>query len=167
MVGAVATVVDVSIFHRLNGAGLHYAISAAVGFLVGIIVSYCLSVRWVFRSRSLENRTAEFAAFAIIGIIGLGLTELVIAVSVIVLNHCPRIGGEVSAIADRLIGHMDARRLYPLVGKGIAIVTVFAWNFGVRRLLLFRTNSSESGRSAARRSPPCRDPETSEGPDRS
>jgi len=114
-VGAVATVADIYCLHTLIArAHVPYLESAAVAFVVGLIVNYALSIRWVFASRTMGNRTVEFAVFGAIGLAGLGLTELVMWTSVEKLG------------------------LGVMLAKLLAVVVVFAWNFGLRRALLFR-----------------------------
>ncbi|MFI4935519.1 MAG: GtrA family protein [Caulobacterales bacterium] len=94
-------------------AGLHYLISAAIGFSAGILVSYGLSVSWVFRHRRLASRRFEFVAFFGIGLLGLALNEALMRAFVegAGLNY---------AIAK-----------IPAAGIG------FVFNFGSRRILLF------------------------------
>lgn len=116
IVGFVATVADVITLHVLaNILQMNPAGAAAIGFALGLTISYVLSIRWVFSSRTLGNAALEFAAFAAIGIVGLGLTELII--------H---------------LGIREFGREHLLHAKYFAIVTVFSWNFGARRVLLFR-----------------------------
>ena len=53
---------------------LHFSLgwSASIGFAVGALVAYLLSIRWVFRQRAFASAPAvEFLAFIGIGIAGL------------------------------------------------------------------------------------------------
>lgn len=61
----------------------------ALGFLVGLGINYILSILFVFRKN--ENRNSGrnlrgFMIFALIGVIGLGLTELGMYIGAILLN---------------------------------------------------------------------------------
>jgi putative flippase GtrA len=114
VVGAVATLADMSVLYVLT-SGLHikYLISASAGFIAGLVLNYILSINWVFCSRKLGNAFAEFAVFGVIGLIGLALTDLVMYAGV------------------ELLG------LYYMLTKLTAVVIVFAWNFCVRRAMLF------------------------------
>jgi putative flippase GtrA len=115
VVGALAFAADFGTLWGLTEiGGLHFLVSAAVGFCVGLAVNYWLSIRWVFRSRSLASAPAEFGIFAGVGIVGLGLNELVLWV------------------ATDWIG------LRYLVSKCFAAALVLVWNFLARRHLLFR-----------------------------
>ena len=69
---------------------LSLAWSASIGFALGAIVAYVLSIRWVFRDRTYGNAPAlEFATFVAIGIAGLGLTQLVLWAGTLVLHLLP------------------------------------------------------------------------------
>jgi putative flippase GtrA len=95
-------------------AGLHYLASAAVSFLAGTTVSYILSVVWVFDTRRVASKTAEYALFVLVGVVGLGLNE-----------------GLLWLFTEPL-------GLHYLVSKIVAATLIFGWNFGARKLLLFR-----------------------------
>src|SRR6185503_18454807 len=62
---ALALALDFGVFmglHRL--AGLDYRIAAPVGFTLGLVLIYVLSIRLVFRQRRLKDARAEFILFA-------------------------------------------------------------------------------------------------------
>ena len=121
-VGGVATVADMSTLAVLTEVfHIYPLVSAAFAFIVGLAVNYAMSIRWVFASRRLGSATAEFTVFAIIGVAGLGLTELIMAVGMHVIH------------------------LHYMVAKAAAVVIVFIWNFGARRTLLFRNRGSNAG----------------------
>ena len=115
LVGGFAFVCDTftlfSLTHYLN---VNYLVSGAVGFVVGTVVNYVLSRIWVFQKRTLQNTTAEMTIFTLIGIVGLGLNELILW------------------FFQSKVG------VYYLYAKGVSGVTVFMWNFGARKLTLFR-----------------------------
>ncbi len=94
---------------------VHYLWAATLGFLLGAVTSYLLSVRWVFRHRRLAAfpRT-EFAAFAAVGVAGLGLNNLAIYVAV------------------------EHAGLGLLAAKAVAAMLTFSFNFGLRKWGLFR-----------------------------
>lgn len=114
-VGAVAFLVDFGTLVGLTEfAGLHYLLSAAIAFLVGLAVNYTISIRWVFAERALERRSLEFAAFAAIGAAGLGINE------------------GIMALCTGLMG------MHYALSKALSTVIVFFWNFFARRQCLFR-----------------------------
>ena len=94
---------------------VHYLWAATAGFLLGAATSYLLSVRWAFRHRRLAAfpRT-EFAAFAAIGVAGLGLNNMVIYAAV---EHAG------SGL---------------LAAKAVAAAITFSFNFLMRKWGLFR-----------------------------
>jgi len=101
-----------------EAAGLHYLASAAISFLLGTSLTWLLSVLWVFDVRAFRSRLAEYSLFLLVGVVGLGLNELLLWV------------------------FTDAVGLYYLLSKTIAATLVFGWNFGARRALLFRPRST-------------------------
>ncbi|HJT87195.1 MAG TPA: GtrA family protein, partial [Bryobacteraceae bacterium] len=50
--------------------------SAAISFTAGLVVNYLLSRFWVFDRRTFSKTTVEFGIFALIGVVGLLLTQL-------------------------------------------------------------------------------------------
>ncbi|HAR42967.1 MAG TPA: GtrA family protein [Bdellovibrionales bacterium] len=112
MVGGTAAVLDTGCLYLLYQFGMNHFAAAAVGFLVGLLANYLLSILWVFQSSG--NVRQELALFSIIGIGGLGWTELILWVVVNVAN------GPV------------------LLGKGISLVLVLVWNFWMRKKFVFK-----------------------------
>jgi putative flippase GtrA len=114
VVGGAAFLLDFGALWALTElAGLHYLVSAALGFAVGLTVNYCLSVTWVFARRRLASRAGELAAFAAIGVAGVGINELVMWLGTGVLGA------------------------HYLASKIAATAIVFLWNFFARKRLLF------------------------------
>lgn len=94
--------------------GVSYLISGAVGFLVGMVAIYVLSVRWVFEARGVVNPITEFLLFAAIGLVGLGINELMLFLFTGLFS------------------------IHYLLSKLISVVVVFSWNFTARKWILFR-----------------------------
>jgi putative flippase GtrA len=94
-------------------AGVHYLMAAPIGFALGLATIYLLSIRWVFKQRRIADRRAEFALFALIGLAGMALNQLIIWASVELLTVSPEIA------------------------KIISAGMVFCFNFASRKLLLF------------------------------
>ena len=114
MASAAALAVDFGLLVLLTSVfGVDYLISAAVGFSVGVVVVYILSITWVFRGRTNENRGSEFAVFVAIGIAGLGVNELIMWQ-----------GTETAGLPYQ-------------VSKLLSAGCVFLFNFTFRKLLLF------------------------------
>lgn len=115
LVGGVAFLFDVTILYLLTEfAHLNYLLSAMIGYMVGLTITYLFSIHWVFDTRKIKTKRWEFIIFVAIGIVGLGLNELFIWL-----------------ITQYFM-------LYYLLSKGITTVIVFIWNFSAKKLVLFR-----------------------------
>ena len=111
---ALALTVDFGTFiglHRL--AVLDYRIAAPIGFSLGLVLIYALSIRWVFSQRRLKDARAEFVLFAALGLAGLALNQAIITIGMEFLN------------------------LPDWMSKIASAGVVFCFNFGSRKLLLF------------------------------
>jgi putative flippase GtrA len=94
-------------------ADVHYLLAAPIGFALGLATIYVLSVRWVFAHRRFADGRLEFALFALIGIAGMALNQLVLYAAVELLSI--------------------SYELAKLISAGM----VFCFNFAFRKLLLF------------------------------
>lgn len=123
-VGGVAFILDTGIlfllqnfiFYRFGETGV--LISTAFGFLAGLALNYILSIAYVFkRGRDkVEGRQVEsFVIFAIIGVIGLVLTEL----------------GMLWGIRIFAVEHY-------LIIKVFVAAAVLIWNYVARKVFIFR-----------------------------
>ncbi len=125
IVGAIATVVDMGvlivfkdIFHTPTW------ISTALGFIVGLFVNFLISSLWVFeKSKTVTNRSAEFLVFGFIGVIGLIINEVIVHFF------------EANVSDLNLFGLI--LKSY-IIGKMVATLVAFVWNFCARKLLLYR-----------------------------
>jgi putative flippase GtrA len=114
IVGGIAYMVDFGLLFGLTEyAGIPYLLSAAISFLTGLATNYALSIFWVFKTRSMESRMAEFSIFAFIGLVGLGFNEFFLW------------------MFTSLMGW------HYLLSKLAATPLVFLWNFLARRFTLF------------------------------
>ncbi len=115
LVGGLAFMADVTIlvflteFHSVN-----YLFSAGVGFLVGLLINYILSVTWVFSESSYDSKILEFIFFLSIGLIGLVFNELFIWV-----------------FTEKVKTHY-------LASKIVTTALVYFWNFFARKYLVFK-----------------------------
>ena len=114
-VGGVAFVADYgTLFLLTHYAGVHYLLSAGIAFSIGLTVNYLLSISWVFNKNRSTKPWVEFMVFALIGIVGLGLNELIMYVAT------------------------DLLHLHYMVSKLISTALVFCWNFFARKLIIFK-----------------------------
>lgn len=116
--GGLAFVVDFGLFVLcLCIFDWHYLLANLAGLIAGLVLNYALSVGWVFTAceRILEKKkTAEFAVFALVGFVGVGLNELLMFLMV------------------------DSFKWQEMISKMISAIVVLMWNFGGRKLILFR-----------------------------
>ena len=119
--GVIAFIVDfttLSLVYRglLKKWNYSLVIGTATGFIVGTIVNYCISKRFVFNqvvSRT-QSSAFEFLSYAIIGLFGLLLTEvgMYFGVKIVSYNYG--------------------------ITKVIVTGIVLIWNFLARRFLIYR-----------------------------
>lgn len=114
LASAIALGADASLLWALvNRAGWFYIPASIASFMIGAVVAYLLSVRFVFRYRPVRNRSLEFGSFVSLGVVGLLVNTATLAIAV-------------SAVG---LGIMAAKML--------AAGFTFATNFTLRRQLLF------------------------------
>ena len=114
-VGGVAFVADYgTLFLLTHYVGIHYLWSAAIAFAIGLTVNYLLSISWVFNKNRSTNPWVEFIVFTLIGVVGLGLNELIMYVAT------------------------DLMTLHYMLSKLISTALVFCWNFFARKLIIFK-----------------------------
>jgi putative flippase GtrA len=88
-----------------------------VGLVAGLVLNYLMSILWVFTAckRILKTKKGiEFVLFALVGIAGVGINQVLMYLMV------------------------DGLGVNEMVSKMIAAVLVLMWNFGARKLMLFR-----------------------------
>lgn len=113
-VGGVAFLFDFgTLWAATELLGLHYLISSVLGFCVGLLVNYWLATRWVFEPRKRTNASVQFAIFALVGVVGVGLNSL-----------------SIWTLTEWL-------GLHYLGSKLVATGLVYIWNFSIRKALLF------------------------------
>lgn len=113
-VGGIAYCVDFgSLFFLTEVVKIHYLLSAAIAFILGLLTNYALSILWVFPKRALANKRVEFFIFSIIGLVGLGLNEVIIWF------------------------FTEFVHFHYLISKILSTVVVFFWNFVARKKILF------------------------------
>jgi len=114
IVSVAALAVDfVGLVILVQYAHINYLLAASISFVAGLLLNYGLSIYWVFHHSSSQNQWRDFIIFSIIGLIGLGLTDLIMW-----------------ALVSGLV-------LYYVTSKVIATVIVYFWNFGARKKFIF------------------------------
>ncbi len=114
LVAVVAAAVDAGLLWLMvSRLDVHYTFAAAVSFTAGLLVNFALARSFVFQASRL-GFWAELSSYAVIGVAGVLLTELILF------------------LTFGLLG------LPLLPAKAIALVLVFFWNFLARRRLVYR-----------------------------
>ena len=116
--GGLAFFVDFGLFALcLYLLDWHYLLANLVGLVAGLVLNYALSILWVFTAckRTLEKKkVAEFTLFTLVGIAGVGINQLLMYLMV------------------------DGLDLNEMLSKMVAAILVLMWNFGARKLILFK-----------------------------
>lgn len=112
IVGGIAFVVDAGSLW-IMGRFINYLIAAAIAFILGLIANFVLSKLFVFTDQK-KNKVIEFISYGIIGVIGLGITEVLMYL-----------------FTDKL-------GLYFILSKIITAAIVLVWNYAARKILLYR-----------------------------
>lgn len=111
-VGGAAFIADAGTLWIL-GRYIHYLLAAAAAFIIGLAVNFFLSKIFVFKEKQ-KNAALEFAAYALIGVIGLGITEILMYLFTEKLD------------------------LYYMFSKIIVAAIVLVYNFAARKFILYR-----------------------------
>jgi len=114
-VGGIAFIFDFgTLFILTEFFFVYYLVSAAIAFLLGLIINYNLSIIWVFEKRTVKSKWIEFSIFTLIGIVGLVMNEFFIWFFTEMIN------------------------LHYLFSKIASTAIIYLWNFFVRKFVLFR-----------------------------
>ncbi|MEA9652562.1 GtrA family protein [Xanthomonas campestris pv. raphani] len=117
LASVLALLADLCTFSLFARLGWGWYSAATAGFLVGSLVAYVISVRWVFATRSFRSRTVELAMFVLIGCFGLLVVQGVMWVGIEWLG----MPGSIARL--------------------IAVGFSFTSNFVLRKSILFRPRS--------------------------
>lgn len=120
IVGGSAFVLDFLIMYLCNEfvfKGEFLYISVFLGYVIGLIYNFLLSCAYVFKDgfKKIKNKEIQcFIIFTIIGIIGLGLTEILMFLFV------------------------DLADINYMISKIITGVIVVFWNYLARKIIIFK-----------------------------
>ncbi len=144
LVGGTATLVDYSVFWLLDGVLLpligsskgwaiaSLIIATALGFCVGLVVNWLLSVRFVFlqvKDKEEARSKKSFMIFTIIGVIGLLITEIGVILLVTILPEFSLFG------SVTFLGTTWAKWLSRVVMTCIVLM----WNYVGRKIFVFKS----------------------------
>ncbi len=141
LVGGTATIVDYLVHALFEGAilplflddaGWKTLIATALGFCAGLAVNWILSVTFVFRQVKNEREARSkkgFAIFAIIGVIGLGITELGVFALVKLIPTFALFG----------VGEFLGVAWATWVARVAMTCIVLVWNYLGRKIFVFKS----------------------------
>jgi putative flippase GtrA len=99
VVTIVSSAVDFgSLYLLTEPIGIHYLKSAIIAYTLGLIANYALSVMWVFHKKKFRSKVMEFVIFSLIGLLGMGLNELLLWVFTDVLEFYFMLSRLISAL---------------------------------------------------------------------
>ncbi len=117
-VGGIAAVIDFALLYVFTEwFHFHHMISAIIAFIGGLCTNFLLSKLLVFNKNAVESRVKpvwEFLSYALIGVIGLGITELILFV------FTEKIG------------------IHYMISKLIATIVVLIWNYLARKVFIYK-----------------------------
>lgn len=111
-VGAIAAIVNIGMLYVFTDLfHIYYLVSNVLSFLLGLLVNYFLSKKFVFQETTTISKTKEFIIYAMIGVLGLSIDTLLIKI---------------------LTANL---KIYYMISKIISTMIVFIWNFLARKIL--------------------------------
>ena len=112
--GGTAFVADFGLLYVLTDwLHVHYLLSSVLSFATGLLITYLLSIYWIFDQRRFDNRLYEIVLFVVIGVVGLLLTTLFMWL------------------------FTDCLGMYYLLSKMLTTIITTAWNFLAKKFILF------------------------------
>lgn len=137
LVGGLATLVDFGVYEifrflLLKGVSdpLNLVISTSLGFIIGNIINYILSIIFVFKGAKEDKKTQTIKAFLIftlIGVIGLGIKVGVQTGGNSLVKMLFDVDGFMAWFLDTFV-------------YGVATLIVLIWNYIGRKLFIFKDN---------------------------
>ena len=119
-VGGLASVVDwTALWFFYDIVNIYKYVSIALAFACGLLVNYIFSSLFVFTDVETGSRTSQFTIYLTTGLIGLGWTELFML------------------LFDEVLG------IHYMVSKIITTAIVLLWNFGSKKILLYRKRGNK------------------------
>ena len=113
-VGAVNTMIDFTLLSLFVWFGINIFVALSLSYAIGAVNGYLLNNRWTYAHLNRRNSLGGLLRYVSISFVGLGLTELVVAV--LYRSFHMRIA----------------------VDKLAAVVVVFGWNYFANKHFTFR-----------------------------
>ena len=145
LVGGGATIVDYLVFWLFDGVlfpllpmqssgwqTAYLILATALGFLVGLCINWVLSVAFVFQDTKEQTDVRskrDFSTFAIIGVLGLAITEIGVVALVWLFP-------EIQIFQTLTFMNVAWEKW---IAKGIMTALVLVWNYLGRKLFIFKS----------------------------
>ena len=129
-VGGAAFLVQFASFMIFINININYLIATPMAFILGLIANYALSVNWVFNKHALDNMWSEFVIFAVIGVVGMVLTEVLMWFFVDYVSFYQ--------IFYNVHLYNSSHNIGLYVANVVTAALVLFWNFFARKLTLFK-----------------------------
>ncbi len=107
-VGAVNTIVSISIMFGLAYMGVNYLLYTSLAYIVGIVVSFCLNLRLTFSSQGHVRR--RFVRFILVNLLNLACVELVQFVLIELCHFPEELGVGIGMLSYVFIGFFANKR---------------------------------------------------------
>ncbi len=123
--GFLAVIIDFVLLHALTEfLHIHYWFSSGLSYIASTLINYFVTTRFVFARQNHTKETTMFQIFFIIGLIGLGLNQVLMysITEFVNLDYLTRISSSYGLHVRKYIW-----------AKVIAGSTVFLWNFVAKR----------------------------------
>lgn len=122
IVGCLCFFVDYGLMISLTEIfGINYLVSSGLSFTVSVIINYILSLKFVFDTRSNNKKVMEFLIFILLSIIGLGLNQCLMWISV------------------------EKLHIFYMLSKIGTTAVVMVYNFITRKLILEKKKEDDKG----------------------
>lgn len=128
IVGGFAALADISVFYlAANIIGINHIIANTMSFIFGLLLNYFMSRVWVFNKQT-QSMIRDFILFAVIGVIGLLLSNMILYVLVDL-----RLLYNIFAI----ILSFNGDNFTKISAKLVSVFIVLFWNFVARKKIVF------------------------------
>ena len=112
IVGGIATIIDWLVYYILfNYLNMNPLIANIFSFAVSVVYNYTASIKWIFEVDKNKSKKKIFAEFIVLSIVGLLLTEILLAVFI------------------------NSMKMTEMLSKIIATAIVMVFNFITRKIL--------------------------------
>ena len=125
--GGIAFIVDFGFLTLFKEVfGMTALVASIISFILGTTVNYIISIKWTYANTNVNNGSVRFVVFFLISVGGLLINSYIVNLF------------DTTLAAKQVFGSLIPTRFYYMIGKVVATVVGYIWNFSARKLLLFR-----------------------------